>query len=347
MIELPIFSMIFIWLTKRIKTLVHNLSNSEEQSLLYIDQLKGIMNSSINASETLSSSVKQLMQAVEQATLSNDDINQNAERSSTNCEKNLQYIEDASATVVNISQILETISANAQKLSEISKDTLNAAVENEIVVGQAISHMEEIEKSIMQNKNIITSLSEKSKAIEKIIELITNVTKQTNILAVNTAIEASRSNERGFSVIAEEIRKLAEKSASAAKDISEILGSIYEDTENAVSSIDQSYTAIESGIGMIKNVGLAFGNLKNLQDISNNEIQNITQSSIQTSKYGSVIAEIMTNTKLNTSKSLEDLKSIASNTSMQASVMQEILSSFNVIDNIADELLKTTKSVTI
>lgn len=346
-IELSILSMIFIWLTKRIRTLIGRTIDSEDQLILYIDKLKGIMNSSKNASETLSNSVKQLLQAVEQATASNDNINQNADSASSGCEKNLQYIESANATVANISDTLESISSETQRLYDISQSTLAATEENEKLVNQTIKYMEEIEMSFMQNKDIINSLSDKTKEIGLIIGLITNVTKQTNLLAINAAIESSRSNEqgKGFTVIADEIRKLAEKCASAAKNISVILNQIQEDTEKAVSCMDQSYVTIQSGIELAKNVGESFENLKNLQDISNQEIQNIAQNSIQTSNYGRKITEVMSNTKSNTAKSLDELKSIASDTSIQSSVMQEILSSFNIIDNIADELLNLSTSI--
>lgn len=345
-IEVLLLSTIFIWLASRTRNLLKNLLNSKEQSLLYIDKLKGVMNSSKNASETLSTSVKQLLLAIEQATTSTDNINHNADSASSGCEKNLEYIENTNTTVANISNTLESISTKTQKLSEISQNTTTAVDENEKIISQAISYMQEIESSTVQNKNIINTLSERSEEIGRIIDIITNITGQTNLLALNAAIESARAGEagKGFSVVSDEIRTLAEKSASAAKDISNIINQIQEDTKKAVNSIDQSYSIIKSGIDLVKNVGESFKKLKELQDISNQEIQNIAHNSSQTAQYGHEIAEVISNTKEITSKSLDELKAIASDTSVQSSVMQEILSSFNVIDNIADELLKLSNS---
>lgn len=349
LLEIILLSAIFIWIANRTRNILINLSDTEEQSLLYIDKLQGVMNSSKNASETLSTSVKQLLQAIEQATASNENINQNADRASLGCEQNLQYIENTNTTVANISDALESISLKTQKLSEISQDTSAATEENEKIINQAISYMEEIELSTKQNKNIINSLSSRSEEIGRIIEIITAITEQTNLLALNAAIESARAGEngKGFAVVSDEIRKLAEKSSTSAKDISKLISQIQEDTTKAVNYIDQSSTTIKSGINLVKKVGESFEKLKILQETSNQEIMEITKSSNQTSKYGHEIVEIISNTKSITSKSLEQIKSIASDTSVQSSIMQEILSSFNVIDNTADDLLNLSKSVNL
>lgn len=344
--ELIILSIIFVWLSNRIRILISSISEAEEQSLQYIDKLKSIMDSSRNASLKLSSSVKQLLVSIKHATDSNENIAHNADSVSVGCEKNLQFIENTTTTVSNISKSLETISSKIQKLSDISQNTVLAAEENERIINQTINYMKDIELYTIQNKNIINSLNEQSKEIGRIIETITTITRQTNLLALNAAIEASRSGEhgKGFAVVAGEIRKLAEQSANAAKDISDILNQIQTDSEKSVVSFDQSYSAIQSGIELVGKIGESFNKLKNLQEISNQEVGDIVQSSIQTAKYGNEIAEIISDTKTVTSSSLDDIKAIASDTSVQSSVMQEILSAFNIIDSIADDLLKLSKN---
>lgn len=344
--ELLVLSAIFIWIAKRTRNLLDSLSDSEEQSLLVVNKLQGIMNSSQNASETLSTSIKQLLLAIEQSTSSNEEIYHNASSASLGCEKNLQYIESTNTTAENISDTLESISSQSQRLSEISQNTSSAAEESKDIMYNAISNMEKIELSTVQNKDLINDLGELSKEIGRIIEIITSITEQTNLLALNAAIESARAGEhgKGFAVVSDEIRKLAEQSASAAKDISNIINQIQNGTEKAVYSIDQSYISIKTGIDLVKNAGEAFEKLKSLQEISNREIQKIVQYINQTSKYGREIAEVISNTKSITSKSLDEIRSIASATSTQASVMQQISASFAVIDNIADNLLKLSKN---
>lgn len=347
--EIMVLSAIFIWIANRTRSILNNLFNTEEQSLSYIDKLQGVMNSSKKASEALSTSVKQLLQAIEQSTASNENINQNADRASLGCEQNLHHIENTNTTVANISDALDSISAKTQKLSKISQNTSAATEENEKIINQAISYMEEIELSTKQNKDIINSLNLRSEEIGRIVEIITGIAEQTNLLALNAAIESARAGEhgKGFAVVSDEIRKLAEKSSTATKDISNLIGQIQEDTSKAVYSIDQSSTTIKSGIDLVKNVGEYFEKLKNLQKTSDYEIREIAKNSNQTSKYGREITEVISNTKSITTKSLEQIKSIARDTSVQSSAMQEILSSFNIIDNIADDLLNLSKSVNL
>jgi methyl-accepting chemotaxis protein len=344
-IEFIILSIIFAMLSKRTRTLLESLSDSEEQSTI-LNKLKDVMNRSQNASTVLATSVKQLSATMEETTAENDQISQNADSASLGCEKNLKYIESTNTTVENISNILASISAQTQKMSQISQNTYEAAEESEKIITNAISNMEEIESSTVQSKDLINHLGERSEEIGRIIEIITSITEQTNLLALNAAIESARAGEhgKGFAVVSDEIRMLAEQSANAAKDISNLIKQIQNDTESAVLSIDRSYSTLKSGIGLVKTAGKSFEKMKGLQEISNQEVQKIALYSNQTSQYGTEIAEVISNTRDITSQSLNEIKSIALATSSQASAMQQITASFSVIDNIAEDLLKLSKN---
>jgi methyl-accepting chemotaxis protein len=344
-IEFLILSTIFAMLSKRTRTLLESLSDSEEQAEI-INKLKDIMNRSQSASKALATSVKQLSATMEETTAENDKITQNAESASLGCEKNLKYIESTNTTVENISNILESISSQTQKMSQISQNTYEAAEESEKIINNAISNMEEIESSTVESKDLINRLGERSEEIGRIIEIITNITEQTNLLALNAAIESARAGEhgKGFAVVSDEIRMLAEQSANAAKDISNLIKQIQNDTVSAVLSIDRSYSTLKSGIELVKTAGESFEKMKELQEISNQEAQKIALYSTQTSQYGAEIAEVISNTRDITSNSLNEIKSIALATSSQAAAMQQITASFSVIDNIAEDLLKLSQN---
>ncbi len=340
-IEFILLSLIFIMLAKRTRILLESLSDSEEQSLI-LNKLKDVMGRSQNASAVLACSLKQLSSTIEETTASNDKIFLNADSVSSGCEKNLKYIESTNSTVENISNVLESISSQSQKISQISQNTFAAAEESEKIITDAVINMEEVESSTVQSRYLINHLGESSEEIGRIIEIITNITKQTNLLALNAAIESAKAGEhgKGFAVVSDEIRKLAEQSTSATKDIANLIKQMQLDTENAVSSIDQCYLGLKSGIDLVKAAGKSFEDLKALQKITNQEIQKIAHYSEQTSQYGHEIAEVISNTKSITSQSYAEIKSIASATSCQATAMQQISSSFAVIDNIAEDLLK-------
>ena len=283
---------------------------------------------------------------MEETSAENDKISRNADSASLGCEKNLKYIENTNTTVENISSILESISSQTQKMSQIAQNTFEAAEESEKIITNAITNMEEIESSTVQSKDLINHLGERSEEIGRIIEIITSITEQTNLLALNAAIESARAGEhgKGFAVVSDEIRMLAEQSANAAKDISNLIKQIQNDTEKAVISIDRSYSNLKSGIELVKTAGKSFEKMKGLQEISNQEVHKIALYSKQTSQYGTEIADVISNTRDITSQSLNEIKSIAKATSSQASAMQQITASFSVIDNIAEDLLKLSKN---
>lgn len=344
-IEFILLSLIFIMLSKRTRTLLESLSDSEEQALI-LDKLRDVMGRSQNASAVLATSLKQLSSTIEETTDSIDKIFINADSVSSGCEKNLKCIESTNSTVENISNVLESISSQSQKISQISQNTFSAAEESEKIIKDAIINMEEVEASTVQSRDLINHLGERSEEIGRIIEIITNITKQTNLLALNAAIESAKAGEhgKGFAVVSDEIRKLAEQSASATKDIANLIKQMQLDTENAVSSIDNSFLGLKSGIDLVKAAGKSFEDLKALQELTNQEIQKITQYSEQSSQYGQEIAEVISTTKSITSQSYDEIKSIASATSSQASAMQQITDSFSVIENIAEDLLKLSNS---
>ena len=332
-------------LSRRTRTLLESLSDSEEQSTI-LNKLKDVMNRSQNASTVLATSVKQLSATMEETTAENDKISHNADSASLGCEKNLKYIESTNTTVENISNILGSISSQTQKMSQIAQNTYEAAEESEKIITNAITNMEETESSTVQSKDLINHLGERSEEIGRIIEIITSITEQTNLLALNAAIESARAGEhgKGFAVVSDEIRMLAEQSANAAKDISNLIKQIQNDTEKAVLSIDRSYSNLKSGIELVKTAGKSFEKMKGLQEISNQEVHKIALYSNQTSQYGTEIAAVISNTRDITSQSLNEIKSIALATSSQASAMQQITASFSVINNIAEDLLKLSKN---
>jgi len=346
--EYVLMSLIFIMLARRTRALLGNLMGAEERDSI-LSKLKEVMNQSSTASGVLAESVRQLSSTIEETTSSNQEVSQNAMNAAQGSHENLKYVENTTNTVSRISNVLESISVQSQEMSTISDSTYDAAEESEKNITQAIENMKEIEISTTQSKDLINRLGERSIQIGKIIEIITNITEQTNLLSLNAAIEAARAGEqgRGFAVVADEIRKLAEQSANAAKEIANLIKQIQTETKNAVLSIDQGSTTIKSGIDMVRTAGKSFGNLKILQEKSNKMVTEIAQSSTQSSKYGLEIVDMVSNIKGLTVQSLEQIESIAASTQNQSAAMEQITASFSSIDEIAVDLLKLSQDIKI
>ncbi len=346
LIEFFTLSLIFTMLARRTRNLLESLMSSEERSELFT-KLKDVMNKSSSASSILADSVAQLSTTMEDTTRSNEVVAQNANKAAQGCEKNLKYIESTAVTVKDISHTLGEISIQSKEMYNIASTTYEATGESEKIITKAISNMRDIETSSTQSRELINRLGERSDQVGKIIGIITTITSQTNLLALNAAIESARAGEqgKGFAVVADEIRKLAEQSASAAKDIANLIKHIQEDTRKAVQSIDLGGETIKSGIEMVRTAGRSFETLKALQEKSNMKVKEITQSSDMTAEYSSKIVDIVSDIKSLTMKSLSEVESIAGSTQHQSAAMEEITASFEVIDDIATDLLNLSTSI--
>ena len=163
---------------------------------------------------------------------------------------------------------MEQITNNVQTVTNTSLEAFKRAEKGNDVVYSAIDHMNNISNKVATSSQVVSVLGDKSKEIGSILSLISSIAQQTNLLALNAAIEAARAGEqgKGFAVVADEVRKLAEQSASAAGNISLLINEIQKEIVNAVTAMDNGTIAVNDGIKMVNQAGKAFGEI--LADIN-------------------------------------------------------------------------------
>jgi methyl-accepting chemotaxis protein len=149
-----------------------------------------------------------------------------------------------------MSQTIMDVAKNASNTADTSKDALNMAKEGKGVVEKTVRGMNEIADSVMEAASTIAKLSQSSAKIGVILSTINDIADQTNLLALNAAIEAARAGEqgRGFAVVADEVRKLAERTGESTHEISGIINEIHSDTERSVSAMNKGKTRVEDGV---------------------------------------------------------------------------------------------------
>ncbi len=170
-------------------------------------------------------------------------------------------VENTSASVEEISASLNTVRDNTKKSSELTAGVIELLTGGTVAVADAIEAMEKIVTEVNYSAKIIDRLEERSKDIEKVLSVIKEVTEKTNLLSLNAAILAAQAGEygKGFSVVADEIRSLSDRTSSSAKNIADIVRMIQTEIEAAVSAIRSGVKKVEDGKGLIFKSGEAMG----------------------------------------------------------------------------------------
>jgi twitching motility protein PilJ len=180
-------------------------------------------------------------------------------------------IQNANAAVLEMATSMKTVSSSALESARVAHASLEAAQKGAVAVSNSISGMNEIRSQIQETSKRIKRLGESSQEIGEIVELISDITEQTNVLALNAAIQAASAGEagRGFSVVAEEVQRLAERSGEATKQIAAIVKTIQTDTHDAVAAMEHSTQGVVEGAKLSDAAGQALNEISSVsQDLA-------------------------------------------------------------------------------
>jgi len=195
----------------------------------------------------------------------------------------LREIRETGQSVVDMAQRINLVSGQAQESAQVARVSLQAAESGLQAVQNAIGGMNAIRDQIQETSKRIKRLGESSQEIGEITELISDITEQTNVLALNAAIQAASAGEagRGFSVVAEEVQRLAERSADATRQIAALVKAIQTDTQDAVGAMERSTQGVVEGAKLSDNAG---GALTEIDRVSRRLAELIEQISTATSR---------------------------------------------------------------
>jgi twitching motility protein PilJ len=206
----------------------------------------------------------------------------------------LHEIRETGKSVVDMSSRITQVSVQAQESATVARQSRQAAESGLKAVQDAIGGMNSIRDQIQDTSKRIKRLGESSQEIGEITELISDITEQTNVLALNAAIQAASAGEagRGFSVVAEEVQRLAERSADATRQISTLVRAIQTDTQDAVAAMERSTQGVVEGAKLNDNAGTA---LTEIDHVSRRLAELIEQISVAASKEASLASVVADN----------------------------------------------------
>ena len=206
-----------------------------------------------------------------------------------------KQIAAATETAGHVAAATEEVSGNAERASDVARHSVDVAHKGGEAVRRTIDGMNAIRETIQDTSKRIKRLGESSQEIGNIVELINDIAEQTNILALNASIQASMAGEagRGFAVVADEVQRLAERAATATKQIEVLVRTIQTDTNEAVVSMERSTTDVVGGALLAENAGAALEEIEQVSNQIASLVQNISASSRQQSSAVQNIARNM------------------------------------------------------
>jgi twitching motility protein PilJ len=294
------------------------------------EDITGAIADSVNyAIDELRSLVTTINETSEQVSSSAQETQTTARHLANAAEQQAQQITSATSAINQIVSSMDVVSKDSAESADVAERSVKIASRGAEVVRETISGMDSIRDQIQETSKRIKRLGESSQEIGSIVELINDIAEQTNILALNAAIQAASAGEagRGFAVVADEVQRLAERSTSATKRIETLVQTIQSDTNEAVNSMEQTTAEVVAGARLAEDAGSALGDIERVSHDLSALIQNISTAAREQSAAATDI-----------SVSMNAIQEITSQTSQGAS---QTADSIGTLAQLASDLRRS------
>ncbi|MBP3230771.1 MAG: cache domain-containing protein [Anaerovibrio sp.] len=307
----------------------------------------------------ISDMMKKVMATAQQVNDSAEMLNSSADQSSDvsnsvansmvnvagNCSEQFTEIETANGQVEGLGHHMNDFVSTIQHSSDVVKETQEKAVAEAKTVDGAVEQMRLIQEAVMQSAKVITELGEESDRIGKIVDTISSIADQTNLLALNAAIEAARAGEhgRGFAVVADEVRKLAEQSSGSAGEIAGLITSIQDKSQRAVTVMNEGVSRVEMGTKVVQASGSSFNEIAEMVRKVAEESQAMNNIVVALSDNTQNIEKAIQSVSVKSSSVSSEAESVSAASEELTATMSEIADSSKVLANMAQDMLKAVE----
>jgi methyl-accepting chemotaxis protein len=313
------------------------------------ENLRGIIRKITQTADQVAASSEELTASAEQSAQAANQVAQVIYRVADGAEKQLKAVDDTAAVVGQMSAGVQQIAVNTNTVAETAAKSADAAQNGSKAVEKAINQMGQIEETVTRSALVVTKLGERSKEIGQIVDTISSIAAQTNLLALNAAIEAARAGEqgRGFAVVAEEVRRLAEQSQAAAKEISGLIGDIRQDTDSAVMSMNDGSKEVRIGAEVVNDAGKSFQIIfESISEVAT-QMGEISGAIQQMASGSQQIVDSVREIDIISKDTADQAQSVSAATEEQSATMEEIAAASQDLANMAADLTQAVSKFKI
>ncbi|WP_321430765.1 methyl-accepting chemotaxis protein [uncultured Methanolobus sp.] len=293
-----------------------------------------------DSSRNVASTAEEMSASVEEMSASSYQVTDTVSEISRGAQSQASKTEEVSRAMVDMTMTVQEVATNSQKAAENAKDSNDLISNLGTIAKDLLVKMDSIRTATSDSSGVIMELDGKSKQIGEIVNLITNIADQTNLLALNAAIEAARAGEhgRGFAVVADEVRKLAEDSGNAAKQISTLIGEIQEGTHNAVTSMQQGSAEVDTGALALNEAVQVVEQVVDAGTLIANMIQDIAAAAQEQSASIEEVTSSIEEVSSISEKSAAGTEEASAAVEQQSATMQELSSSAGDLSRLAADM---------